>query len=134
MAVVALLWHTSAAANLIPQCLLGRWKSDEARTLAEVRLNPEVTPQARAVFENGLLGKLVIIFGPRWSGGYLEGRQDRSTISFEPYDVVESSAAGVALRTQVQGVTLTNRWFCEGNAIYTLTTRWGIREYFSPLQ
>jgi hypothetical protein len=99
-----------------------------------VRQHPEVTPQARAVLENGLFGKLVVVFGPRSGGGYLEGQQDRSAIAFEPYDVVESSATAVVLRTQVQGVTLTNRWYCDGSAIYTLTTRWGIREYFSPLQ
>jgi|APFre7841882724_1041349.scaffolds.fasta_scaffold170842_1 hypothetical protein len=117
----------------VPGCFVGRWKSNEAKTLEDMRRHPEVTAKARALFENNFFGRLVLVISPRHSAGYLEGKQSPVDMTFEVNDVVEAGPAHMVLRTKLMGVTSTQKWFCEGEEIYGLTSRWEFREYFSRL-
>lgn len=56
------------AAPSLPDCMLGRWRSDEGMTLADMRQHPEVTQRVRALFENQFFGQLVVVFSRRLSG------------------------------------------------------------------
>jgi len=117
----------------IPECFVGRWKSDEALTLEDMRKHPEVTEKARAIFERNFFGSLVLVFGPSYGGGYLEGEQTRANLSFEKFDVMERETNRITVRTHTLGVEQHQQWFCESGRIYTLVSRWEFREYFSPL-
>jgi hypothetical protein len=117
----------------IPECFLGRWKSDEALTLEDMRKHPEVTEKARAFFENKFFGSLVLVYGPGYGGGYLEGEQTRADLFFEKFDVMERGTDWVTLRIRTLGVEQHQQWFCESGRIYVLVTRWKFREYFSAL-
>jgi hypothetical protein len=118
----------------VPECFVGRWKSDEARTLADMRKHPEVSEKARALFENKkFFGRLVLIFGPRHVGSYFEGEQSPDHVSFERVDVVASGRNSLTLRSRASGEEMLQKWACEDGRIYAVVTRWEFREYFSPL-
>lgn len=132
--VAALLLFFAASfsdAAELPQCFLGLWKSDEALTLADMQQHPEVTEKARSLFEKHFFGRLVLIFGKRFSGGYFEGEQARSELTLETHEIVEAGPNHAVLRTELMGGKLTSQWFCEGELIYTLVTKWEFREYFT---
>jgi len=134
LAITALIsMPLSAVSADIPECFVGRWKSDEALTLEDMRKHPEVTEKVRAIFENKFFGSLVLVFGPGYGGGYLEGEQTRTDIPFERFDVMGRGTDWVILRTRTLGAELHQQWFCEGGRIYVLTSKWEFREYFSPL-
>jgi hypothetical protein len=115
----------------VPPCFLGRWKSDEARTVADLRTRPELPDTARALLENNFFGRLVLIFGSRYIGSYFEGQQHPEDASFERVDVVASGPSWLTLRYRVAGKEIRQNWACEGGRIYSVATQWGIREYFT---
>jgi hypothetical protein len=117
----------------IPECFVGRWKSNEALTLEDMRKHPEVTEKAKATFENKLFGHLVLVFGPGYGGGYLEGEQTRENLSFQRFDVMERGTNWVTLRIRTLGVEQHRQRFCDSGRIYVLVSRWEFREYFLPL-
>jgi hypothetical protein len=123
--------HVLSAA--IPDCFIGRWKSDEALTLQDMRKHPEVTEKAKALFENKFFGRLVLVNGPNYGGGYLEGEQTPADLSFEKYDVAERGTNWVTFRSRTLGIVQLQRWVCEEGRIYAMVSRWEFREYFSPL-
>ncbi len=130
--VVALFCASASAAPSLPNCFLGRWRSDESLTLANMRLHPEVTPRARDLFEKQFFGKLVVVFGSRLSGAYLEPDQDRTDIVFVPVDVVSSTVSSAVLRSTTLGINQENEFHCEGGKLWVHVSRWNFREYFSP--
>jgi hypothetical protein len=121
-----------ASADDLPDCFLGRWRSNEALTLADMRKHPEVTPKARALFEAEFFGRLVLVNTRTRSGGYFESEQDRKALALEPIQVVSSTPTSAVIRTDLVGIAQDTEWFCEGKAIYALVSRWKFREYFTP--
>lgn len=128
----ALTCHTAFAAPSLPNCFLGRWRSDEALTLADMRSHPEVTQKARALFEKQFFGKLVVVFGSRVSGHYLEPEQGPADMVFEPLDIVSATETSVVLRRRLLGVWLDSEMHCEGGRLWVHVSRWQFREWFSP--
>jgi hypothetical protein len=116
----------------MPKCFLGRWKSNEVKTLADMRLHGDISEKARKLFEEKFFGRLVMIVGPRRSFSYFTDMQTSSEIEFEDNDVVEAGDSYVVLRYKISNIPITTKWFCEGNEIYALVSRWEFREYFSP--
>ncbi|NUN61970.1 MAG: hypothetical protein HUU13_12910 [Burkholderiaceae bacterium] len=133
LAVLALTVAPTCAFSQVPGCLVGRWKSDEALTLADMRKHPEVTERAKALFENRFFGRLILIFGSRHIGSYFEDEQGRADLSFDEVRVVESGSNWATLRSRLLGVEHLQRWGCENGRIYAVITKWEFREYFSPL-
>lgn len=131
--LTTILACANASAESIPECFMGRWKSDEALTLQDMRKHPEVTEKAKILFENHFFGRLVLIIGPRYSGAYFDGERDSPTIPFELNDVVERGADWVTLRDRTLGIVQEQRWVCEEGRIYALVSKWQFKEYFSPL-
>ena len=128
---LALMWSSAVSAEL-PECFLGRWRSNEALTLADMRQHVEVTPKARAMFEAAFFGHLVLVNTRTRSGGYLEPEQGRNSLSLEPINVVASSPTSAIIRTELMGTTQDTEWFCDAGRIYALVSRWKFREYFTP--
>jgi hypothetical protein len=116
-----------------PACFLGLWKSDATLTLEDMRKHPEITEKARSLFENNFFGHLVVIYGSRSSASYFEDREDRQSLTFEPYDVVERGPDWMLLSREFSGTKVKSKLFCEGSKIYALVSKWEFREYFSPL-
>jgi hypothetical protein len=138
MKLAIVVWFLALVAPVarssdLPSCLIGRWKSDEIRTLQEMRRHAEVTEKARLLFENDFFGRLIVVFGSRGSTSYFDGEQVPDERTYEPYDVVESTAASVVLRVSVSGRQWSQRWFCDEDSIYTLVSKWEFREYFKRL-
>ena len=133
IALSTLLASLPAFAIDPPACFLGRWKSDEALTLADMNKHPEVTEKARALFENKFFGRLVLINGSRNSGTYFEDISSPQEIIFTPYAVIQRGEDWVTLRHKILGIDSESKWFCEGTRIYALVTKWEFREYFSPI-
>lgn len=133
IALIALASIPVLCSAQVPECFVGRWKSDEILTLADMRKHPEVTEKARDLFENSFFGHLVLIFGPRHVGGYLEGEQTREDLSFNRVDIVASGPNWLTLRSRVLGEEMLQKWACEDDRIYAIVTKWEFREYFSPL-
>lgn len=123
---------TKTSATELPDCFLGRWRSSEALTLADMRRHPEVTPKARAMFEAGFFGRLVLVNTRTRSGGYFDSGPDRTSLSLLPIQVVSSTPASAVIRTDLVGIAQDTEWFCEGGTIYALVSRWKFREYFTP--
>ncbi len=121
----------SAFSAELPDCFLGRWRSNEVLTVADMRQHPEVTGKARALFESAFFGRLVVIYTRTRGGGYLEPEQDRDSLELAPLNVVASTPTSVVLRTSLLGVTQDSEWFCEEERIYALVSRWKFREYFT---
>jgi hypothetical protein len=117
----------------IPSCFWGIWKSNEGKTLADMGRHPDIPEKSRALLGKVFFGRLVVIMTPSRSGSYFEGSESPSTIEFKDYEVVESGGAYVALRHKMFDVAMVTKWYCEGDEIYALTTRWEFREYFSRL-
>jgi len=127
---VVVAGKTSAAE--LPDCFLGRWRSNEALTLADMRKHPEVTPKARALFEAGFFGRLVLVNTRTRSGGYFDSEKDRKSLALEPIQVASSTPTSAVIRTDLVGTAQDTEWFCEGATIYALVSRWKFREYFTP--
>jgi hypothetical protein len=133
LALPILLASLSGLAMEPPNCFLGRWKSDESLTLADMRKHPEVTDKARSLFENRFFGRLVLINGSHYGAAYFEDDPAPQALTFEPYDVVERGADWMILRSTLLGFESRTKWFCEDHRIYALVSKWEFREYFSPL-
>jgi hypothetical protein len=132
-ALIAMLIPQIGFAMDPPACFLGRWKSDAALTLEDMRKHPEITEKARSLFENNFFGRLVVIYGSRSSASYFEDREDRQSLTFEPYDIVERGPDWMLLNREFSGIKVQSKLFCEGSRIYALVSKWEFREYFSPL-
>lgn len=130
--LAASLCSSVLAAPSLPSCFLGRWRSDEAMTLADMRRHEEVTPKARALFEEQFFGKLVLVFGSKLSGAYLEPYQERKDIVFVPVDVVSATDRSAVLRSSTLGIIQENEFHCEDGRLWVHVSRWKFREYFSP--
>ncbi len=129
----ALALGTPAAISGVPECMIGRWKSDEALTLADMRKHPEVTEKAKALFENKFFGRLILIFGSRYAGSYFEGEQDQRDRLLEKIEVVASGSNWVTLSNRYLDTENIQQWVCEDGRIYAEVTKWKFREYFSPM-
>lgn len=136
---------SQAFAAGLPDCMLGRWRSNEALTLADMREHPEVTPKARAFMEADFFGRLVLVNTRTLSGSIFEPAKRNSLtskseslslkpdpFSLKPFEVLSSTPTSAVIRTVPFGVDFETEWFCEGNLIYALVTGWRFREYFTP--
>ena len=132
VAVALLALASNASAGELPDCFLGRWRSNESLTLADMRKHSEVTPKARALFEAGFFGRLVLVNTRTRSGGYFDSEPDRKSLSLEPIQVLSSTSTSAVVRTDLVGIAQDTEWFCEGKTIYALVSRWKFREYFTP--
>ena len=92
---------SNASAGELPDCFLGRWRSNESLTLADMRNHHEVTPKARALFEAGFFGRLVLVNTRTRSGGYFDSEQDRKSLSLEPIQVLSSTPTSAVVRTDL---------------------------------
>ena len=125
--LIALAAATHAAE--LPDCFLGRWRSNEALTLADMHKHPEVTPKARSLFEAAFFGRLVVVYTKSRSGAYLEPEQDRNSLTLDPLEVVSSTSTSAVVRRHIEGFALDAELFCEDGR---LVSRWKFREYFTP--
>lgn len=98
-------------------CVPKRWRSNEALTLADMQKHPEVTPKARALFEAGFFGRLVLVSPRTRSGGYFESEQDRKALPLEPIQVVSSTQTSAVIRTNLVGIAQDTEWFCSSQTL-----------------
>lgn len=119
-----------ALAASLPGCFLGRWRSNEELTLADMRQHPEVSPLAKELFERQFFGRLVIVFSKSFWGGYLDPDQGRDDVVFVPIDVVSATETTAVLRSTTLGVVQENEFHCDSGRLWVLVSRWKFREYF----
>lgn len=117
--------------RLVPHyAFLGKWKSNEKLTLASMNRAKDVTPEARALFENDFFGHLVIEHKEHESRATNE--KDDYDSGFEPYEVVEVTDKYIRIKEwsellqQFDETTL----YLEGDCYYVITSKYEFREYF----
>ena len=80
-----LLFSPALLSAEIPDAFLGKWKSDEALTLRDMN-QYDVPDKVRKILEDGMFGRLVVIFKNDVGASYFE---DEEVPEFEPYEIIE---------------------------------------------
>jgi len=116
----------------MPDAFIGKWKSDEALTLQDMN-KYNVTDKARKVLEQGMFGRLVVIFRKGEGASYFE---DEETPVFEPYEIVEVGDNSVTIKYYVDVLKdyMERTWYVEDNLLYTRTSKWNFKEYFRRVE
>ncbi len=129
LAASTLLLLPLVSSASVPECLLGRWRSNETMTLASMREVPDLAPRARAMFEDRFFGHLVIVFTPTRTG-WIYYKAEPPVFETGPIEVVSSTSTSAVLRSRFLGVVEDREWRCEPGRISTATSKF--REYFTP--
>jgi hypothetical protein len=125
------IWAAVASAQPMPESFLGRWQSNEALTLADMRKHPEVSEKARAVFEAKFFGRLVQVIRERDFATYWVDEKP-AQLAFQTYVSVTINARDsvtVVVRDEFNEFNK-RTLYLEGQCFYALVTKWRFREYF----
>ena len=130
--LLACLLLTSASACEVPQPFLGTWRSDAELTLAEMR-SSAVPEEFRSALEDGIFGRLVVIFRQNDATAYFP---DIGEPNFESYDshceelIINGQCMTFISMNSVTRRTGAKEWCIEAELLYTETTKWKFKEFF----
>ncbi len=114
--------------------LLGKWKSNEKKTLESMRETQGITDKAKVLFENDFFGKLIIDY----KNDTYQARFDNSVEElnkYYPYKILEVTTEHYliegydALLEEFEKKML----FWEGECYFVYTSKWNFKEYFCRL-
>ena len=110
--------------------LLGKWQSDEERTLQEVKKVVDMPKVARDLLENNFFGKLIFEFTE--TKIYSEFDENKSE---DIYEVVRIKDDSVIIKVWSELLQEDEKitYHIEGETIYVITTKYNIREYFKRI-
>ncbi|RLA11341.1 MAG: hypothetical protein DRQ59_09990 [Gammaproteobacteria bacterium] len=119
------------ASMVIANPLIGEWESDEKRTLEDVNARDNIPPKTKAFFENDFFGKLKLTF--------TENKIFTTYEEFEnsgSYEILNETENSITLRAwnDVLKEYEDQTFYIEGNIIYTITSKYKIREYFVKIK
>ncbi len=127
LAIAILIISQMAHAN----SLLGNWKSDEERTLQEVRKIFAMPKKVRDLFENNFFGNLEFQFTENKIYSELDGKKYE-----EPYEVISYTDKSITIKSWsilLQEDEETT-YYIEGEAIYVIISKYNFREYFKRVK
>jgi hypothetical protein len=129
------------AALILPGCantssssLVGKWQSNEEKTLASMGQTPGVTDKAKNLFEHNFFGRLINEYNGKTIKSYYrntsenyEGMDDPT-----PYTVLEETneyylVSGYNKALEKNGAT---KLYKEGSCYYVFVSKWNFKEYF----
>ncbi len=111
--------------------LLGKWRSDEERTLQEVQKIPALPEKFRELFENNFFGKLVFEFTKNKIYSEFDGETSEGS-----YKVVRSTDESITVRARSSLLQEDEEttYYLDGEAIYTIVSKYDFREYFKRIK
>ncbi len=119
----------------LPAAFVGVWRSDEAKTLEDLRKHPEVSNAATRLAEGHFYEGLVyVVERDRLASLFIEDAGE--PVQFQPYTVTEIGEDYLKIEQMNPnfGVMEEQQWFFEAGCIYTYSSKWHVREYFCRVQ
>ena len=118
-------------ASSVPKWLAGTWKSNEEKTLEDMRKHPEITEKAKKLFTNHFFGRLVIIYKNEEAAWYLIG-DNPEKLEFIRYQAFPSGNNSVTFKffDKTFGEKAGSTIYRDGDCYYMFTSKWKFKEYF----
>ena len=120
-----------ATASDTPNWLIGKWKSNEEKTLEDLKKHPEINEEAKKLFTNNFFGRLVIIYRKKSTAWYFIDEKPEK-LEFINYQTVltENNSVTFKFFNKTLGKDTGRTIYREGNCYYALTEKWNFKEYF----
>ncbi len=130
MIVLCLAGHAAIAQDL-QSALIGKWRSDEAKTLADMHKHPEIPEKSRKFFEHRFFGRLVNVIEKGRAASYFIEDQGKP-LEYYPYTITEVGAnyLKIQYKSKITDTMLEEQLFFEGDCYYVYITKSQFREYF----
>lgn len=136
ISILALLSIFSSAQAEDPiDKFLGRWQSDEEKTLEDMQRHPDIPKQSRQYLEKNLFGQLILIIRKNESASYFPEDENSKIAEFEPHTVTEVGDNYVVFQGYdlLLGKERQTKFYYEDGYIFTYVTKWNFKEYFHRL-
>lgn len=132
--VLAALSSASLAAEPPHASIIGKWKSDAARTIDAVDDIDDISAEVRAAFTDDYFGHLVIEYRVDTVRAHFDNADYDS--GFQPYEVVEVSDAYVITRewNEILRIYEESATYIDPPCIYAISAEYGFREYYCPIE
>ncbi len=110
--------------------LIGKWKSDEKRTLDSMNSVDGVTPKARKLFESDFFGSVIIEYRADVVRS-IDEKEDYVS-DFVPYEVIEVTDKYIRIKEWSDLLQEYEEWniYMEGDCYYVITSKFNFKEYF----
>jgi len=129
LATVLLTLSTPALSDPALCPLLGKWKSDAARTLADIVANQAMSPRSMSAFSNNFFGHMT----HEWTCAEFRAWFDyHDPGEFGPYQIRESDAESMLVNFP-DGAENDLRLVFEGTCYKIRSARQKYHEYFCPV-
>lgn len=120
-----------AFAENLEHSLIGTWKSEKEKTIEDMQKHPEIPEKSRQFLEGDFFGRLINIIKSDKSAAYFIDDSEKKLIYY-PYKIIRTGSDFIVIRqfNPLLMRTEEQKWFFEGDCIYTYITKWNFREYF----
>ncbi|WP_410497893.1 hypothetical protein [Chitinibacter sp. S2-10] len=113
--------------------MLGKWQSNEEKTLDDMRKTKDIPARTRKFFENNFFGRLILVIREGESSSYFADDKNLN-IEFAPYEIIKKGDNYLIIKdfNSVLNKIEEQQWFFEKDCMYTYVSKWKFREYFCP--
>ena len=111
--------------------LLGEWKSDEERTLREVESVKDMPQKTKQFFKDNFFGRLELRITENIIYSKFEGEESEG-----PYEILKQTENSVTLKAWNENLNEYEEqtFYIEGEAIYTIISKYSFKEYFRKIK
>ena len=115
--------------------ILGKWQSDEMKTLEDINKHSEIPAAVLANYNNNYYGRLRLIIQKERSAAYFPDQALKEPIKFGEHKFVKQGEnfLDISFYDEVTKKQDVIRWYFEGDYIYTIVSQWQFREYYKKL-
>ncbi len=114
--------------------LIGKWKSNEQKTLASVEATKGVSEKAKLLFNKDFFGKLIVEYKKDTYRAWYENKE--ATEGPEPYKLLEATDKYYIVEAidLLSGKKVPKQMFWDNECYYLLVSKWKFREYFCKVE
>lgn len=125
----------SAQAKDFTKQILGKWQSDEAKTLEDMRQHPEIPANVQERFKHNYYGRLRLIIQKERSAAYFPDQDLEEPIKFGEHRFLQQgdNYLDIGFYNSEEQRDDVIRWYFEGEYMYTYVPKWQFREYYKKL-
>jgi len=125
----------SAQAKDYTKEILGKWQSDEAKTLEDISRHPEIPADALKTYKNHYYGRLRLIIQKDRSAAYFTDQDLNEPIKFGAHKFSEQgdNYLDISFFDEASKKEDVIRWYFDGKYMYTIVSKWKFREYYRKL-